>query len=121
MVPLLTSCDQLLGLRVRVYRNLHNGLFSVLHRGRVIAYLPGLSLSGVSFRVQPAGRAKVLATRSKFVHAFVCGTVAPRVELSAPDRVSYNPYRASTFTFADGAPATQAARAEINATGIWVR
>lgn len=121
MATLLTPYADLLGLKVRVYRNLHNGLFSVQHRGRVIAHLPALTLRTASFAVQPAGRAKVLVTKRKNVHAFVTGTVV--LPLTNPawaaERVSYNPYEAAHFTFADGTAAHRALAVHIASTGIW--
>ncbi|GAA4391745.1 hypothetical protein [Hymenobacter koreensis] len=97
----------LLGKKVRVYRNLHTGNFSIQHKGRVIAHLPSITLTAVTFTVQPAGRAKVLATKQKQVHAYVNGTVAP--DAPAPTaRASYNPYKAGTFTTTDGQPVTAA-------------
>ena len=122
MSTLATPYASLLGLRVRVYRNLHNGLFSVQHRGRVVAHLAQLTLSGVTFQVQPAGRAKVLATRTKNVHAYVSGTIAfPAVVTRRnPDRVTYNPYRAGHFTNPAGDYVHSALGAEITATGIWI-
>ena len=123
MSTLATPYASLLGLRVRVYRNLHNGLFSIQHRGCVIAHLAQLTLSGVTFQVQPAGRAKVLATRTKNVHAYVTGTITGRAELCDTNpvaRVTYNPYRAGHFTNPAGDYVHSALGAEITATGIWI-
>lgn len=44
------------GQRVKVYRNLRNGLFSVQVGGRVVAHLATVQLSGVSFRVSESAR-----------------------------------------------------------------
>jgi hypothetical protein len=93
----MRTAANLLGLRVRVYRNLHNGLYSVQHRGRVIAHVAELTLAGATFTVQPAGRAKVVATRKKLVHAFVNGTVVAPLGPTLTQRVSYNPYKAGHF------------------------
>ena len=107
------------GLRVRVYRNLHNGLYSVQHKGRVIAHVAELTLTGATFTVQPAGRAKVVATRKKLVHAFVNGVVADEVQ-TLPNRVSYNPYRAGHFATMDGLPITAAASATVRDNAIFI-
>ena len=93
--------DTLVGCYVRVYRNLHNGLFSVQHKGRVIAHLAELTLENVNFSVQPKGHAKVLATQTKSVHAFVTGTVAPEL-IPLSSRAYYNPYRSASFLDATG-------------------
>ena len=115
----LTPVSSLLGLQVRVYKNLHNGLFSIQHKGRVIAHVEHITLVGVTFTVQPAGRAKVLATKCKQVHAFVNGTVSYGGCGSYAERVSYNPYRAATFTDVTGQPVMAANVAEISLTGLY--
>lgn len=120
MATLHTPYADLLGLKVRVYRNLHNGLMSVQHRGRIIAHLPEVNLTTVTFTVQPAGRAKVLATKHKNVHAYVNGTVSEANSTSLPQRASYNPYRAATFCTVDGLPLLACASAHVTASGVWV-
>lgn len=82
------------------YRNLHAGLaFSIRYRGRVVARLEDFVALNVQFKVNEAGRLRTIAERHKNVHAFV---VAEHYEPNKIDalgltRVSYNPYRASTF------------------------
>jgi hypothetical protein len=115
----MRAATTLTGLRVRVYRNLHNGLYSVQHKGLVIAHVAELTLLNVTFTVQPAGRAKVVATRRKLVHAFVNGTVAPQVE-ELPNRVTYNPYQAAHFRRMSGEPIHAAALATVTANAVFV-
>lgn len=70
------------GVQVDAYRNLRAGGYSLRDRktGRVVAIVDAVTLRDVKFVVQPAGRARVLATGRKQVHAFVRGTVnAPAV------------------------------------------
>lgn len=117
--PLTVSNFDLMGLTVRVYKNLHNGLFSVQHKGRVIAHVDHLTLVGATFTVQPAGRAKVVATGCKQVHAFVNGEVSYGGCTSYAERVSYNPYKAGTFTTVKGQPVTAAATVEISLQGLY--
>ena len=62
-------------MKVEVYYNLHRHLFSIRHKGKVIGHRRYVSLSDVTFAVQPAGRKKVLETGQKNVHAFVRGDV----------------------------------------------
>jgi len=86
------SPEALHGKRVSVYRNLHNGLFSVWHQGRVLAHVPEIHLKDVQFRVRESGRQKVLREKRKNVHAFVIGTVDAQPSTTAQTPVTYNPY-----------------------------
>ena len=96
------------GDRVEVYRNLHNGTFSVRRNGKVVLHLRNwmtLHLQDVKFAVQPAGRDKVRREGKKNVHAYVRGTVvdAPTYKYSDTFKdkcnvwVTYNPYQNDTF------------------------
>jgi hypothetical protein len=80
------------GKRVRVYRNLHNGMFSVEYQGKVVAHMLEVSLIDVEFRVQEAGRRRVLRERAKNVHAFVVGTIDDVSLEGLHVPVTYNPY-----------------------------
>jgi hypothetical protein len=93
------SLDQLHGQKVRVYFNLHNRLFSVQHRGRVVAHVPEVALKDVNFRVNEAGRQRVLQEKRKNVHAFVEGTFQHNPDGSQllPQGVTYNPYKYTSF------------------------
>lgn len=94
------SLDQLHGQRVRVYFNLHNRLFSVQHKGRVVAHVPEVSLEDVNFRVNEAGRQRVLEEQRKNVHAFVEGKFkhVPEGDIPMlPHGVKYNPYKYESF------------------------
>ncbi len=65
------------GMKVFVYRNLHQNCWSVKSResGRVIAHADEVQLSGVDFKVSQAGRDRVLREKSKNVHAGLVGTL----------------------------------------------
>lgn len=52
-----------------IYWNLHKRCFSVKYQGRVIAHANRIVVLRAKFRVQEAGRQKVLATGRKNVHA----------------------------------------------------
>ncbi|WNM70338.1 hypothetical protein [Myxococcus phage Mx1] len=94
------ALEQLHGLPVRVYFNLHNRLFSVQHRGKVVAHLPEVSLEGVKFKVSEAGRQRVLNDQRKNVHAFVEGKFVHKPEGDhehLSQGVTYNPYKYSSF------------------------
>lgn len=89
------------GMRVEVYWNLHRLLWSVRHKGRVIAHVKEVDLMNVEWVVQPAGRARVLRERRKNVHAFARGTI-PDEDLAVHGEwgsIKYNPYTGDSFTF----------------------
>jgi len=86
--------------RVDVYRNLHTGLWSIRHRGRVVMHASRVLLRDVRFVVSEAGRQRALRTGQRNVHAVARGVVAalegPRPAALA-DRVTYNPFRGPDF------------------------
>lgn len=100
---------------VDVYYNLHKKVWSVRCRktGRVVDHSRVVAFSiGATMIVRPSGRAKVLQTGVKNVHAFVRGVdpdlsenVADWLEfgkgLPEATRVTYNPRRAGYFTRCD--------------------
>lgn len=68
-------------MKVDVYRNLHNGMYSIRarsgqHKGLVIAHAKQVWLNDVEFVVSQSGRDRVLRERKKYVHAFVRGTLS---------------------------------------------
>ena len=112
-------------MRVFVYRNLHNQVWSVValegqHKGRVVIHAPYVQLSGgIKFNVREAGRQRVIREKRKNVHAGIQGdllmvadgvfrydnvcvsnaTGIP-IDYDAYDsmtEVTYNPYKYSTF------------------------
>ena len=104
--------------RVYVYRNLNTGTWSVRaldgpRRGLVIAHPAEVVLRDAAFLVSAAGRARVLRTGVRNVHAGVAGYVAPRSRLTAAEAfvaVTYNPRRNATFvSVPSGAPVARAA------------
>jgi hypothetical protein len=102
------STTHLIGERVEVYWNLHKDCFSVRalsgpDKGRVVAHTRHIDLGDVTFVVQPAGRARVLAEGRKNVHAFARGTVtASRDGLpTSYTEVVYNPYATDAFVARD--------------------
>ncbi len=103
---------------VKVYRNLKHGkkakpLYSIMHKGKVIARRHRVLLSTAVFVVLESGRQRVIKDKRKNVHAFVIGELVsaeftPKGEISGcmgidengtdlPYKVSYNPYTASHF------------------------
>ena len=123
---LVSSESQLVGLKVKVYRNLHKNCLSVQHRGRVIAHVEMITLGNVTFKVNEAGRQRVLRERKKNVHAFVQGTVTGTGMQHWAEKnehwtkVSYNPYKAPTFTLSDGTPVLEAQGATVTTRGTLI-
>jgi hypothetical protein len=109
------SIEDLHGQRVRVYFNLHNRLFSIQHKGRVVAHLPEVSLKDVAFKVNEAGRQRVLQQQRKNVHAYVEGTFdhKPDGHQLLPQGVTYNPYKYSSFVRAHDKSPIQGAKAAV--------
>jgi hypothetical protein len=92
-----------IGQRVKVYFNLHNHLFSIValegvHKGKVVCHTEGLTLSNVTFKVNEAGRQRVLREKRKNVHAFVIGKFegfSDKLANGIP--ITYNPYKYASF------------------------
>lgn len=92
-------------MRVKVYWNLHKQLYSVVDTstGRVVLHTSALCLTDAKFRVQPAGRRKVIETGTKNVHAYVTGTFQDfdRAPLDDTVSVTYNPFKYESFVQVD--------------------
>lgn len=127
--------------RVRVYRNLRTGTWSIQTKTpkgwRVRGHATAVELLAADCNVSDAGRAKVLRERRKNVHAHIEGNIDLRnlhvidqnpkwayaygilesmdaFPYGNADRISYNPYKAGTFTTSDGEPVTGARRVRLN-------
>jgi hypothetical protein len=89
--------NNITGLRVQVYRNLHKNCFSVRHKGTVVAHVQHLKLKDCKFHVGK-GRERVLVEKRKNVHAWVSGTIVEWEEPPGPlNKVYYDPYKVSSF------------------------
>jgi len=108
--------------RVRVYRNLTTGNWSIQTKTpegwRVRGHATAVELTNADCNVSDAGRARVLRKQCKNVHAHIEGNIDLHNMSGFPygdaDRISYNPYRAGTFTTSDGEPVTGARRVRLN-------
>lgn len=93
-----------LGTKVRVYRNLNNGKFSVQavageFKGKVICHLDSLELTDVVFKISLASRQRVIAQKTKNVHAFAIGSLS-KIAVKDCDKqteISYCPYSQPHF------------------------
>lgn len=121
-----------LGTPVFVYRNLHQGCWSVrsVKTGRVVGHPQTVALTDAAFKVSQAGRERVLLQRRKNVHAGVQGTLAAidegstaRLERKAgtnPFQVTYNPYRYDRFVRVSNAePVQRADYVFLKPNGCW--
>lgn len=81
---------------VHVYKNIRQKKFSIRQNGRVVAHLDKVLLKDCEFKVQPAGRQKVLDTKTKNVHAYVKGFIVSSTP-KLVTQVYYNPYKYSCF------------------------
>ena len=91
-------------MRVEVYYNLHKHVFSVRHKGRVIAHTNAIQIKNAEYVVRKSGRQRVLKEGRKNVHAFVRGDMLEHkggaFDMSFSvlgDRVTYNPYKYDSF------------------------
>lgn len=92
---------------VRVYRNLHTGLWSV-KQDRVAFHTNIIYLKNVKFLVNERLRQRVILEKRKNVHAFVSGNICAPAEHydvnhgGLGDAVTYNPYKVAHFTTENG-------------------
>lgn len=86
-----------------IYRNLHKDCWSVSDGRKVLYHARALELREVTFKVRKGGRANVLRTNCKNVHAFVVGEVELSVTVSRAGgvEVTYNPYKNESFVRVD--------------------
>lgn len=87
-------------MKVKVYFNLRKKLFSIQHKGLVVAHRDKVMLTNAQFKVNESGRQRVLKEKRKNVHAFVVGEWSDYVEEAIDiQEVTYNPYKYSSFVF----------------------
>ena len=107
--------------RVKVYRNLTYKCWTICDAkdGKLYCHADSVDLRDCKFRVQPAGRARVLKEKQKNVHAYVVGKFhdvnfeqaqyMPRGYKFA--QAFYNPYKVETFVnYHNGTPLHEAER-----------
>ena len=97
-------------MKVFVYWNIRKKVWSIRceekgpQKGLVIAHRENLMLTDVRPKVGEAGRQRVLRHQQKNVHAGLMGQWDDNAKQYDVDgyRITYNPYRAPTFTFRGG-------------------
>lgn len=83
---------------VKVYWNLHRECFSVQQDGLVVCHADQVELRDVTFKVNQAGRQRVLKEGRKNVHAFIVGHLDEKFADRCWDvKVVYNPYKYDSF------------------------
>jgi hypothetical protein len=111
------------GQQVFAYRNLHTGMWSLMavdgeHAGRIVAHASEVTISAPRFVVRESGRLRVIREGKKNVHAGVRGFVSGKRPMSAPVRVTYNPYRLGAFVNAEtGESVSEATRVHLDSNG----
>ena len=104
------------------YRNLHTGSWSIVDRttGQVSGHPDAALILDATLVVQPAGNKRVRSEKKKHVHAFVRGTIDASQLLAALSdqgaggrwqRITYNPYKHTSFVIADSGSPVHAAPA----------
>lgn len=86
---------------VKVYKNLHNGLWSIkdAKTGLVLGHTSELTLNICTFNVSESGRQRVLQEKQKNIHAYVVGYYHSDQAIDTNGVViTYNPYKDSHFT-----------------------
>ena len=61
-------------MKIKVYRNLHNGKLSIKQGDKVIGHCRSITMKDVSFICNEKGRDRVRRTKQKNVHAWLEGT-----------------------------------------------
>lgn len=94
--------------RVRVYRNLNNGKWSIQSmsgefKGKVVGHVAHLKLTNVEFKVSMAGRARILKEKRKNVCAFAVGYLtsinASHEQCNESNEITFNPYESDFFCY----------------------
>lgn len=93
-------------MRVEIYWNLHKKMYSVrnVKTGRVVAHTYTATVTNPEFVVRQSGNRKVRETGVKNVHAFVRGELYSLDvidDMWIMDRITYNPYKYTTFVHQD--------------------
>lgn len=88
-----------------IYRNLHKNKFSIRYKGIVQTHAHYLTAYKCEFKVNEAGRQRVLKEKRKNVHAFVSTESyylqEGELDLSNKREVYYNPYKHDQFILKD--------------------
>ena len=90
-----------LGQKVEVYRNLHNGLFSIKdpNTGLVIAHGEDFTIKNAVVRYLPSGQQKALETKTRNVHAYITGELVKCDTIVLRNEITYRPFIEQQFVY----------------------
>lgn len=91
--------SDLIGKSVYVYYNIRKRTFSVRYKGKVVCHTDSIYIDSPTFKVNDAGRQRVIRDKRKNVHAYVVGVVCKPREIQNLAQVSYNPYENASFVY----------------------
>lgn len=100
----------MIGTLVRVHVNLTRGDFTLCAPKspyKKIGSAHDVTITDVTFKVSEKGRQYCITKQGRWVHAWAFGTLAALdtdPDVTDVERVTYNPFRAPTFTLTDGTP-----------------
>ena len=103
---------------VEVYKNLHRNCWSVRQKGIVRFHTYAIALKQCQFKVSKSGRQRVLREKRKNVHAFIKGMVTRKGDRVKGDKVTYDPYKMSSFKHL-GAPCHTMNAVILNTAGVY--
>jgi hypothetical protein len=83
---------------VKVYWNLHRKCYSVVQNRLVVCHAQYIKLENVTFKISEAGRQRVIKEQRKNVHAYMIGTLSPKLfRITGSHALTYNPYVNNCF------------------------
>lgn len=87
------------GQKVRVYRNLINGQFSIQdYKTRLVcAYSDSFSLENVHFFISKKSQKRARNEKVRNVHAYAIGYYNPEIIGEIGEEITYNPFYHETF------------------------
>ncbi|WP_417353557.1 hypothetical protein [Flavobacterium alkalisoli] len=90
--------ENIIGQNVTIYFNLHKKLWSVKHKGKVVAHVENVTIQPTKYHVNENARLKVINQKCRSVHAWINGKL---IDFEAKEvdgtTVSYNPYKLGQF------------------------
>jgi len=106
---------------VRIYRNLNTGTLSAQEKTskgwRVTMHPSKIKLKNAKFKVNQAGRKKVLSSKQKNVHAVIEGELVDTKSTISGEKITYDPYKTSQFVLPSGKKVFEAELVSVDAKG----
>lgn len=89
------------GQKVEVYRNLHNGLFSIkdAKTGYVLAHGEDFTIKNAVVKLSKNKQNLVRESQQRNVHAFLVGELVVCDTIVLKNEITYNPYEHEGFVF----------------------